>query len=917
MQFMLRSLIILTLGMAVGPIHTGWTAVQLLPFTDHFSYADGNLYTVGTGVWDAGGNAGPELLVSSLAALTAPSELAAASGHGVRWTPSGTARRSIVQFTPASGGTLYASFLINLVHPPSSGSRLVAYFDSSTSQPSSPQLGFFVGSGSVGIAKKGSTPTANVAVSSGTHLIVVCYTFTGTTTDSVDLWVAPAPSTYGAEAAPTPSGSASGGNNAASIPYFGLYTSSGSGPSLDLDEVRIATDWAGVTPPAGPVAPPTPPVITQAWMTDAGLAMEGTNGTAAVEYGVLAAEESFPPVDQWTLIAKHQFDTNGHFACTNPLSSSGFRRFYRLQVGNLPELPVPPSISTQPQDRIVGEGQNVTFTVAAAGTAPLRYQWYSTPDTPLVGKTNTSLTLTTVGTNLTGSGYFVIVTNSVGSDASRVASLVVTSTPPTAPTITAQPQNQSVTEGESASFSVVATGTPPLRYQWFFNTNTALIDETNSTLTLLNVRSNQAGGYLVMVTNTVGSRTSVVATLTVYPPPTNGTFYVATNGNDSNPGTLAEPFRTLTKAIILSGPGTTIYVRGGLHEYSAPIRIERSGTASAPIRLWAFPGEQPVISFSSQPYGAANRGFLITTNGNWWDFKGLEICYAGDNGIKVEGSHHRFEQCVFHHNGDTGLQIGFGHDDVNPGGQLAAFIDVVNCDSYLNYDPDSNGGDADGFAAKMHCGQGIVFTGCRAWENSDDGWDLFETDYSIVISNCWTWKSGVAQGNGNGFKLGGNGAGGDSRGTHYAYNCVSFGHKVNGFTQNSHKDGLVVQHCLAFSNGTSGYNYFMEGSLNSGKQNVFKNNASIPRSGTNTGGFIQDNNPVELNNSWNLPVTVNAADFVSLAEAAALATRNPDGSLPTGFARLVAGSDLIDKGVDVGLPFNGAAPDLGAYENAL
>jgi hypothetical protein len=214
----------------------------------------------------------------------------------------------------------------------------------------------------------------------------------------------------------------------------------------------------------------------------------------------------------------------------------------------------------------------------------------------------------------------------------------------------------------------------------------------------------------------------------------------------------------------------------------------------------------------------------------------------------------------------------------------------------------------------MHCGQGIVFTGCRAWENSDDGWDLFETDYSIVITNCWTWKSGVAQGNGNGFKLGGNGAGGDSKGTHYAWNCVAFGHKVNGFTQNSHKDGNVVINCLSFSNGNSGYNYFMEGSLNFGKQNIFRNNVSIPRSGSNGGGFIADNSPVEQNNTWNLAVTANAADYVSLLEAAAKAPRPPDGSLPAGFARLASGSDLIDKGGSVGIPFSGPAPDLGPYE---
>jgi hypothetical protein len=419
----------------------------------------------------------------------------------------------------------------------------------------------------------------------------------------------------------------------------------------------------------------------------------------------------------------------------------------------------------------------------------------------------------------------------------------------------------------------------------------------------------------VTVSNPHGSTNSLTATLTVNVPSTNGDWFVSPSGNDTNPGTFAAPFATLNKAISVVQPGHIIFMRGGTYLPNATIRITNSGTALNRIQLLAYPGETPYLNFTNQPYSSNNRGLLFPTNANYWTVKGLEIGYAGDNGIKVEGSHHRFEQCVFHHCGDTGLQIGFGHDDVNPGGQLAAFIEVVNCDSYLNYDSDSNGGDADGFAAKMHCGQGIFFYGSRAWENSDDSWDLFETDYSVVISNCWGWKSGVGQGNGNGFKLGGNGAGGDSVGTHYAYNCVAFGHKVNGFTQNSHKDGVVVINCLSFTNGSSGYNYFMEGSLNSGKQNVFKNNVGIRRNGASSGNnFIEDNGPVQQNNSWNLAVTPLVNDYLSLLETAAKAPRQPDGSLPTGFAQLMAGSDLIDKGVDVGIPYNGTAPDLGPYE---
>jgi pectate disaccharide-lyase len=405
-------------------------------------------------------------------------------------------------------------------------------------------------------------------------------------------------------------------------------------------------------------------------------------------------------------------------------------------------------------------------------------------------------------------------------------------------------------------------------------------------------------------------------------------YYVAPSGSDANPGTQAAPFATIPKAISVVSAGDNIYLRGGTHAYSSTITIAKAGTSSAPIKLRAFPGEKPVLNFSTQPYGAANRGILFSTTASWWHFLDLEIAYAGDNGVKVEGSHARFERCVFHHNGDTGLQIGFGHTDSNPGGQLAAFIDVIDCDSYRNYDPDNRGSDADGFAAKMHCGQGIVFSGCRAWENSDDGWDLFETDYSVVIDNCWTWHngdgalfpgSGSFQGNGNGFKLGGDGTGGPSLGIHYLLFSVSFNNKFKsngqGITNNSHRDGLVINNCLAFANGSSAYNYFIEGGVNSGKTNRLTNCVSFPRTGSTTNVSL-DNDVISQNCSWTLPVTANESDFGDLSEAAAGAPRQADGSLPAGFARLVASSDLIDKGVNVGYPFAGAAPDLGPDEFA-
>lgn len=820
----------------LGTALNAGAAVVGLPFYDPLNYSDGQLYTVGAGVWDAGGNTGPELAVSNAFALTAPTGLTNATGKGMRWLPSGTARRSMIQFTPPTSGSIYVSFLMNVVSAPGSA-KLVAYLDSSTSQPSSPQLGFFVGGGTLGIGKKTSTPGATTSIGSGTQLIVLRYTITGTTTDTVDFWVNPDSSTFGAGSAPAANGSTSGGNNVASIPYFGIYAASGAGPGIYFDEIRLGTNWAQVTPPSSGGdtnnnSSNRIPRFTHSSMNAGKMILRGTNGTAGAGYELICATNLSLPLAQWNVVGSNNFSGTGTFDTTNSPAFSVGANYYRLRVG--------------------GSGN---------------------------------------GTNGGGGG---------GN--------------PTAPSITSQPQNQQALIGQSALFSVAATGSAPLSYQWYFNTNTPLAGGTNSTYVVSNVTSNDAGSYRVVVSNGAGSATSSNALLAIADAPTNGNWFVSPSGSDGNPGTFALPFATLPKAISVVQPGQIIYLRGGTYAHSTTIRFTNSGTVGNPIQLLGYPGEWPVFDFSTQPYGAANRGFLIPTNGNWWVFKDFEIHHAGDNGIKVEGSHHRFERLVLHHNGDTGIQIGFGHTDANPGGLLAAFIDVINCDSYLNYDSDSNGGDADGFAAKMHCGQGIVFQGCRAWENSDDAWDLFETDYSIVISNCWAWKSGVGQGNGNGFKLGGDGAGGNSMGTHYAYNCVAFSHKVNCFTQNSHRDGLVVQHCLAFSPGASGYNYFMEGTLNSGKQNTFRNNVSVPRSGTNGGGFIADNSPIEQNNTWNLAVTANSADYISILEAAAKEPRLPDGSLPTGFARLVSGSDLIDKGVNVSLPFNGTAPDLGPFE---
>src|ERR1019366_5068480 len=155
---------------------------------------------------------------------------------------------------------------------------------------------------------------------------------------------------------------------------------------------------------------------------------------------------------------------------------------------------VPPGITTQPQSLTVTQGQSASFSVVASGTAPLSYQW-SLNGTALSGATSSTLTLTNVPTTYAGS-YAVVVTNVAGSVTSAVATLTVL----VPPGITTQPQSLTVTQGQSASFSVVASGTAPLSYQWSLN-GTDLPGATSSTLTLNNVQPTDAGGrYAAVVT---------------------------------------------------------------------------------------------------------------------------------------------------------------------------------------------------------------------------------------------------------------------------------------------------------------------------------------------------------------------------------------------------------------------------------
>jgi len=178
--------------------------------------------------------------------------------------------------------------------------------------------------------------------------------------------------------------------------------------------------------------------------------------------------------------------------------------------------PVVPFITTQPADQTVIAGQTATFTVVAAGTAPLKYQWQENG----VNVGANSPTFTTSATTIADDQASIIVTvsNVAGKDISSAATLTVN--PATvAPTITTQPADQTVIAGQTATLSIVAAGTAPLKYQWQKNgANIAGATGTSYTTPATTV-ADSGTTFDVVVSNTAGTITSGIATLTVNPVP--------------------------------------------------------------------------------------------------------------------------------------------------------------------------------------------------------------------------------------------------------------------------------------------------------------------------------------------------------------------------------------------------------------
>src|SRR5712671_2757228 len=172
-----------------------------------------------------------------------------------------------------------------------------------------------------------------------------------------------------------------------------------------------------------------------------------------------------------------------------------------------------PGIVAQPSNQTVSVGQTATFTVVATGTAPLSYQWQKN-GASIAGATATSYTTPATTTADSGATFAVVVSNTAGMVTSAAATLTVNAAA-VAPTISTQPGNQTVTSGQTATFTVVATGTAPLSYQWQKNGASIVGATATSDTTPATTTADSGATFAVVVSNTAGMVTSAAATLTV------------------------------------------------------------------------------------------------------------------------------------------------------------------------------------------------------------------------------------------------------------------------------------------------------------------------------------------------------------------------------------------------------------------
>ncbi|HMH14201.1 MAG TPA: immunoglobulin domain-containing protein [Edaphobacter sp.] len=268
--------------------------------------------------------------------------------------------------------------------------------------------------------------------------------------------------------------------------------------------------------------------------------------------------------------------------------------------GNVPE------ITTQPLSQKAESGQSATFVVVATSTTPVSYQWFKN-GSPISGATSSSYTTPPLTAADNGSIYTVTITNAQGSVTSAPITLTVTigAIGTTVPTVTTPPANQTVTTGQTATFTVTANGTDPLSYQWALN-GTPISGATSSTYTTPATTSADNGSvYTVIVSNAAGTVTSAPATLTVIAAPSPPAITTQPANETVTVG------QTASFHVVATGTGPLSYQwsRGGV-----PITGATSSSYTTPATVAGDNGAAYTVTVSNVAGTVTSTAATLTVN---------------------------------------------------------------------------------------------------------------------------------------------------------------------------------------------------------------------------------------------------------------------------------------------------------------
>ncbi|MBN1386921.1 MAG: hypothetical protein JW965_00655 [Bacteroidales bacterium] len=450
-----------------------------------------------------------------------------------------------------------------------------------------------------------------------------------------------------------------------------------------------------------------------------------------------------------------------------------------------------------------------------------------------------------------------------------------------------------------------------------------------------------------------------------------GDYYVSVYGDDNNPGTYERPWATFQKAFDEARPGDTVYFRGGVYFSTYPNEIRptdqpgigRSGTAENPICYFNYPSENPILDCilhcdTEYPYGDLYNSAIGLYEAEHIHFKGLTIrnvfqcdpvVSAGIGAISCANL--TFENITMYNISQRGYWYDSGAYGTHAPNPVFEYDTVrwINCDTYNLCDSLTDGRNADAWKTIHYGNNYVLYQGCRAWNYSDDGFDCNNIDGAIMVyDSCWAMSTDKYQDylsslgtemEGNGFKFSAPQYNNGNKIQLYITNCIASHCVGYGFYNNLYlgSEGHWANNARVYNNTAHkcylGFYDKGGGNYPDSCTSVYRNNIAWDATSSQAPFdplyevFMAYTTVAESHNTWDVvefdwpgwvytdTVTISNNDFVSLDETQLTRPRKYGIHLPDiTYLNLAAGSDMIDAGKFVGLPYVGSAPDIGAFE---